>query len=256
MKKMFNLRTVAMIIMATIATVAIAGCNQSTDVNQESTSTPSSTVSEVRQDEESSKEVSKEESSKVESSMGESSRAETSVEEKSSKEESSKVESSKEESSKAESSIEEKSNVETSKEEPSNVGSSKEESSKVETSIEERSKAEPSKVESSTEESSKEVSKTESSVTEPSKVENSELDGSSIIRFGRVIKETKVETSPNQFHIMKVDYIVGIVSIHNDTVDILYQNFALSVDISSIEIYDEDYVPDLYNNATFGFSVG
>ena len=60
MKKMFNLRTVAMIIMATIATVAFAGCNQSTDVNQESTSTPSSTVSEVRQDEESSKEVSKE----------------------------------------------------------------------------------------------------------------------------------------------------------------------------------------------------
>ena len=150
-------------------------------------------------------------------------------------------ESSKVEESKSESSVEEKSQDE----------------SKVESSVEESSKEE-SKVESSVQESSQEESKVESSVEEKSQEESSrrEIDPTSIIRFGRVIKETRVETYTDHFRTMNVDDIVGIVAIHNNTIDIFYSHYALSVDASSIEVYDEGYIPDLYNNSIFGFSVG
>lgn len=101
---------VAILIMGTIATFAFAGCGEST-TSEEKSSVPSSSVSEVRQDESSVEESSTEEKSEVESS----------------------VESSVEESSEAKSSVE--SSIEESSEIELSVDSSVEESSEVESSV-------------------------------------------------------------------------------------------------------------------------
>ena len=255
MKKMFNVRSiVAMIIMATIATTA--GCNQSTGGNQESSLAPSLSVSQVRQDEESSKDEKSKDESKVEISKDEKSKAESKVE--SSKEEPSKVETSKEESSKAE-----KSEVETSVE-----------PSKSESSVEE-SLREVSKVESSAKESSKEVSKAESSVTAPSKVESSVEESSDsvsikdAIRYGRVIKRSplydledlgsfskKINVAPDSLIvILNINDLSAYDSFYAyETYEVLISGKKYVIASSRVELFPEDYVPDFTDEHWVGLS--
>lgn len=148
--------------------------------------------------------------------------------------------------SSAESSIE--SSVESSKAvSESSVESSKE--SSTESSSE-------SSVESSKEisESSKESSD-ESSEIPVYQVEPKKASFDNVTRYGKVLKTVKLYTSYDgkvYYDTLLKDYLVAILKVNDSTYDLYMYGNSMAVDSSFIELFDEDYEPDLSLNRWIG----
>ena len=200
--------------MATIATTAFAGCNQSAG-NQKNSSAPSSSVSEVQQDEESKAE------SKVESS----------------KDEKSKGESSKKESSKAEVSKAELSGAETSKNEISVQDGSKEDS-QLDSSV-----LESSIVESSMEKSS--------ALSENSDIYTGEIKLDNAIRYGNVISPKMVTKSNGDKVMMAPNSYIAILKEEAEFYIFFICGDYASIPKENVELFPESYSPNFEDGNWF-----
>lgn len=156
----------------------------------------------------------------------------------------SSTESSKESS--AESSIE--SSVESSKEVSESSAESSKESS-TESSSE--SSAESSKAVSE----SSEESYDESSEIPVYQVEPKKASFDNVTRYGKVLKTVKLYTSYDgkvYYDTLLKDYLVAILKVNDSTYDLYMYGNSMAVDSSFIELFDEDYEPDLSLNRWIG----
>lgn len=160
----------------------------------------------------------------------------------------SSTESSKESS--AESSSE--SSVESSKAvSESSVESSKESSkeSSSESSVESSKAVSESSVESSKESSD------ESSEIPVYQVEPKKASFKDVTRYGKILKTVKLYTSYDgkvYYDTLLKDYLVAILKVNDSTYDLYMYGNSIAVDSSFIELFDEDYEPDLSLNRWIG----
>lgn len=148
--------------------------------------------------------------------------------------------------SSAESSIE--SSVESSKEVSESSAESSKESS-TESSSE--SSAESSKAVSE----SSEESYDESSEIPVYQVEPKKASFDNVTRYGKVLKTVKLYTSYDgkvYYDTLLKDYLVAILKVNDSTYDLYMYGNSMAVDSSFIELFDEDYEPDLSLNRWIG----
>lgn len=158
-------------------------------------------------------------------------------------------EESKEESS--ESSVE--SSKETSKEAPKESSkTSSEETSKEESKESSIEQSEESSNESSVESSV--ASKVEES-SEPEipvyQVEPKKASFKDVTRYGKVLKTVKLKSKNGTDTLLK-GYLVSILKVNDSTYDLYMYGNSITVDASLIELFDEDYKPDLSLNLWIG----
>lgn len=144
--------------------------------------------------------------------------------------------------------------------------------SSIESSVESSKAVSESSVESSKEsstesssESSAESSKAVSESSEESYDESSEIpvyqvepkkaSFDNVTRYGKVLKTVKLYTSYDgkvYYDTLLKDYLVAILKVNDSTYDLYMYGNSIAVDSSFIELFDEDYEPDLSLNRWIG----
>lgn len=144
--------------------------------------------------------------------------------------------------------------------------------SSIESSVESSKAVSESSVESSKEsstesssESSVESSNAISESSEKSSDESSEIpvyqvepkkaSFKDVTRYGKILKTVKLCTSYDgkvYYDTLLKDYLVAILKVNDSTYDLYIYGNSIAVDSSFIELFDEDYEPDLSLNRWIG----